>query len=134
MAFQTIVAPTLRELFIQQVIDMIFSGELKPGDKLPTERALSEQMNISRTMVHTGIEDLSRMGFLKIEPRKGVYVADYSKTGNFETIGAIVRFSGKYNLELEYSIVELRNCIVGMAMRSLAKKIHQAGYRGLKIA
>ena len=58
MAFREIVAPTLRELFVKQIIDMVFSGELEVGEKLPTERALAEKMNISRSMVHTGLEDL----------------------------------------------------------------------------
>ena len=33
MGFQQIQAPTLRELFVDQVIGMIFSGELKVGDR-----------------------------------------------------------------------------------------------------
>ena len=53
MGFQQIQAPTLRELFVDQVIGMIFSGELRVGDRLPSERELSEQMHISRSMVHT---------------------------------------------------------------------------------
>ena len=51
MGFRQIQAPTLRELFVDQVIGMIFSGELKVGDRLPSERELSEQMHISRSMV-----------------------------------------------------------------------------------
>ena len=65
MGFQQIQAPTLRELFVDQVIGMIFSGELRVGDRLPSERELSEQMHISRSMVHTGLEDLERMGFVE---------------------------------------------------------------------
>lgn len=38
-------------------------------------------------MVHIGLEDLSRMGFVRIEPRAGAYVADYAGSGNFETLG-----------------------------------------------
>ncbi|MFR5421386.1 MAG: GntR family transcriptional regulator [Oscillospiraceae bacterium] len=67
MGFRQIQAPTLRELFVDQVIGMIFSGELKVGDRLPSERELSEQMHISRSMVHTGLEDLERMGFIRME-------------------------------------------------------------------
>ena len=79
MGFQQIQAPTLRELFVDQVIGMIFSGELKVGDRLPSERELSEQMHISRSMVHTGLEDLERMGFVRMEPRRGNYIEDYAR-------------------------------------------------------
>ena len=88
MGFQQIQAPTLRELFVDQVIGMIFSGELKVGDRLPSERELSEQMHISRSMVHTGLEDLERMGFVRMEPRRGNYIEDYARHGNFETLMA----------------------------------------------
>lgn len=57
MAFREIVAPTLRELFVTQIIEMIFSGELHIGEKLPSERELSEQMHISR--FDTAITELS---------------------------------------------------------------------------
>ncbi len=121
MAFREIVAPTLRELFVRQIIDMIFSGELKPGDRLPTERDLAEKMNISRSMVHLGLEDLCRMGFVTIEPRAGAFVADYAKTGNFETLGAIVKYTGAaLSNEMNISMVEARNATEGGAMIRLA--------------
>ena len=60
MGFQQIQAPTLRELFVDQVIGMIFSGELRVGDRLPSERELSEQMHISRSMVHRATVKPSR--------------------------------------------------------------------------
>jgi DNA-binding FadR family transcriptional regulator len=121
MAFKEIVAPTLRDLFVRQIIDMIFSGELKTGEKLPTERDMAEKMNISRSMVHIGLEDLSRMGFVRIEPRSGAYVADYARSGNFETLGAIVKYTGgKLSEELNISMVEARNALEGGAMIRLA--------------
>ncbi|MBS1402864.1 MAG: FadR family transcriptional regulator [Oscillospiraceae bacterium] len=123
MAFREIVAPTLRELFVSQIIEMIFSGELHIGDKLPSERELSEQMHISRSMVHTGLEDLERMGFVRIEPRRGNYIADYSRNGNFETLSAIARYGGgKFDRNLEISMVEMRNAVEGGAMIRLADR------------
>lgn len=121
MAFSEIVAPTLRELFVEQIIGMIFSGELTPGDRLPTERDLAEKMNISRSMVHMGLEDLGRMGFVTIEPRAGAYVADYARNGNFETLGAIVKYTGgKFSEEMNISLVEARNATEGGALIRLA--------------
>ena len=121
MAFREIVAPTLRDLFVRQIIDMIFSGELKTGERLPTERDMAEKMNISRSMVHIGLEDLNRMGFVRIEPRAGAYVADYAGSGNFETLGAMVKYTGgKLSEELNISMVEARNALEGGALIRLA--------------
>ena len=55
MKYGEIVAPTIKELFIQRIEDMILSGELKPGDKLPSERELADEMKIGKTIVHEGI-------------------------------------------------------------------------------
>ena len=55
MKFKAINTLSIKELFISQIEEMILSGELKPGDKLPTERELADEMNISKTIVHDGI-------------------------------------------------------------------------------
>ena len=47
MAFRKIDAPSIKELFLSQMEEMILSGEQKPGDKLPPERELADTMGIS---------------------------------------------------------------------------------------
>ena len=94
MAFRKIDAPSIKELFLSQMEEMILSGELKPGDKLPPERELADTMGISKTVVHEGIRELSRRGFLDVLSRKGVHVADYTSTGNLDTLFAMIRYRG----------------------------------------
>ena len=122
MGFQQIQAPTLRELFVDQVIGLIFSGELRVGDRLPSERELSEQMHISRSMVHTGLEDLERMGFVRMEPRRGNYIEDYARHGNFETLMALGKYGGQFDHAIESSLVEARDAIEGGAMILLGER------------
>ena len=94
MDFRPVVAPSIRELFIQQVEGAILSGQLKPGDRLPTERELADTMHISKTVVHEGLRELHRLGFLDIASRRGVTVADYAQTGSLETLMAIMDYHG----------------------------------------
>lgn len=94
MSFRKIDAPSIKELFLSQVEEMILSGELKPNDRLPSERELADTMGVSKTIVHEGIRELTRMGFLDVMSRKGVYVADYASTGNLDTLLAIIRYRG----------------------------------------
>ena len=51
MAFEPLYAPSLKELFVQQLQDMILSGEIPVGTKLPSERELCQQMHVSRAVV-----------------------------------------------------------------------------------
>lgn len=68
MKFETIVAPTITELFEKQIQSAILSGELQIGEKLPTEQDLADSMNVSKSIVHIGIKNLERMGFVRIAP------------------------------------------------------------------
>ena len=86
MKFKELVTPSLTDLFIKELQRMILSGELKIGDKLPTERELSENMKVSRAVVNGGLNQLAEMGFIRIAPRKGAYVNDYIESGNMEVL------------------------------------------------
>jgi len=92
MRFQTIVAPTITELFERQIQGMILSGQVEPGEKLPTEAELAENMHISKSAVHAGIKNLERMGFLRVSPRHGVYIADWAECGNVDTLISILKY------------------------------------------
>ncbi len=59
---------------IDQVCFMIDSGVLRGGDKLPTERALSERYGVSRGTVNTAYLELSRMGKILTIQGSGTYV------------------------------------------------------------
>ena len=107
--FEAIVAPTITEIFEQQIQGMILSGRLKTGEKLPTERELADSMRVSKSIVHLGIKNLERQGFLKIVPRHGVYVADFSETGNVDTLLALLKYNGgRLDRETVESLLQVR--------------------------
>jgi GntR family transcriptional regulator len=65
---------------------LIASGELKPGDMLPSEFGLSEQLGISRLVVHRAYRELVTEGLLIRKRAKGTFVAppmkrSYTVTG-----------------------------------------------------
>lgn len=60
------------------ITEMIRSGELFTGYKMPTERELSESLSISRNTVSTAYKDLEKEGLLISHQGKGTYVAEDS--------------------------------------------------------
>lgn len=121
MTFKRIDAPSIKELFLTQIEELILSGELKPGDRLPSERELADTMGISKTIVHEGIRELVRMGFLEVVSRQGVYVADYTSTGNLDTLFAIIRFRGGMpDTKMLISLLDTRLYLECPAIRELA--------------
>ena len=123
MTFKKIDAPSIKELFLTQMEEMILSGELKPGDRLPSERELADTMGISKTVVHDGIRELSRRGFLDVMSRKGVHVADYTRTGNLDTLFAMIRYRGGMpDRKLLISLLDTRLYLECPALRILCER------------
>ena len=71
MEFAKLSAPSLKDLFVQQLQGMILSDELPMGTQLPPERELAQQMQVSRAVVNGGLAELAQQGFLEVRPRQG---------------------------------------------------------------
>lgn len=54
---------------------MILRGGLKPGEKLPSQRDLAEQLGVSRPSLREAISVLETMGLVSVRIGSGVYVA-----------------------------------------------------------
>lgn len=124
MEFKKLSAPSLRELFIEQIEHMILSGQLKIGEKLPSERQLCDMMQVSRAVVNGGLAELEKNGFLIVKPRSGTYVADYRRTGNLDTLIAIMNYNGGRirNDEIK-SIFEVRTALDSLAVQLCMDRI-----------
>ena len=94
MGYSKITALSMTDLFVQQIENMILSGELAIGEQLPPARELAGKMGVSRTVVTAGLVELEKLGFVEIKPRQGVYVCDYRRRGTMETLVAIMRYHG----------------------------------------
>lgn len=55
---------------------MIRSGELKAGDKLPSQRILSEQLRVSRPTLREALLTLETLGLIQTLPARGTFVLD----------------------------------------------------------
>jgi GntR family transcriptional repressor for pyruvate dehydrogenase complex len=62
------------DVAIQQIKQLITSGRLKPGDTLPSERKLMEQLHVSRVPVREALRVLEMMGLVDVKPGKGIFV------------------------------------------------------------
>jgi GntR family transcriptional regulator, transcriptional repressor for pyruvate dehydrogenase complex len=122
MQFGVIVAPTIRDLFVEKIVAMILSGKLSMGERLPSERELAEEMRVSKTVIHDGLKHLERMGFVNVNGRQGTFVANYAEKGTFETLATILKFhGGRLDRETTRSLLEMRLAIEGQAVRMFAK-------------
>lgn len=73
--FREIAVDTPVDKIIEQIRDLISGGQIKPGDRLPSERKLAETFGVGRTYVRDAIAKLEFYGILKTMPQSGTVVA-----------------------------------------------------------
>lgn len=67
------------ERVVDQITNAIINGELKPGDKIPTEPELSETFGVGRNSIREAIKILEAYGVLEIKRAEGTYIRqDYN--------------------------------------------------------
>ena len=71
MAFEMVRKNKASELVAEQIIKQIRSGELVPGNQLPSQRELSELLGVGRSSVREAINALEVMGYLEVQQGKG---------------------------------------------------------------
>ena len=62
------------ERIVDQITNAIINGELKPGDKIPTEPELCETFNVGRNSVREAIKILEAYGVVEIRRADGTYI------------------------------------------------------------
>ncbi len=69
-------SPTsLQHQLRQKLVDAIYSGVLRPGQRVPSTRSLARRINVSRNTISLAYDALIAEGHLDSRPRSGIYVA-----------------------------------------------------------
>ncbi|WP_422351123.1 FadR/GntR family transcriptional regulator [Flagellimonas sp.] len=76
---------------ISKLRDLISYKNLEPGDKLPSERMLSEKFGVSRSNVREVIQKLEFFGILKSRPQSGTFIADIGQIAMSGMMADILR-------------------------------------------
>lgn len=106
----TVVADCLRE--------MILSGQLKPGDKLPTEEQLCEHFGVSRTTLREAVQALRVAGVLEVTPGRGSFVCTPDVDQMLLDIAMMGKYANVDSHEVSYILDTLMQDIVALAGRA----------------
>jgi len=66
----------IQNVIISKIRDLINYKNLEPGDKLPSERMLSEKFEVSRSNVREAIQKLEFYGILNSKPQSGTFISN----------------------------------------------------------
>ncbi len=76
MPFQKVQSEKLSNAVVRQIELLILRGILRPGERLPAERELSERLGVSRPSLRDAVSDLQAQGLLVSRAGAGIFVAD----------------------------------------------------------
>jgi len=126
MHFPKLNSPSLKVLFVRELENMILSGKLAIGYKLPSERELAKNMQVSRAVVNAGLVDMAKKGFIEIRPRVGAVVADYRRQGTVDTLLSIMNYNGGVLRKTEIkSLLEIRLVLETLAIELAVPRIRE---------
>src|SRR5260370_8616912 len=100
------------EQVAEQIEKRILDGELRRGDRLPTERHLAEQFNVSRTAVREAMRILAQKGLVDMRPGRGTIVIDGANAAMQDSIDLVMKLrlgevGGSNNLVEVREILEI---------------------------
>src|SRR6266404_5666085 len=74
---------TLTSQVIDHILALIKSGNMKPGERLPTEKQLTASLGVSRTCVREAIKSLESLRLISVRPRVGAILLEPSTAALF---------------------------------------------------
>jgi GntR family transcriptional repressor for pyruvate dehydrogenase complex len=76
VTMKSIKRETMSKQVVDQIIELLTSGQLNPGDKLPTEAELTDKLFVSRPVLREALSSLETMGMIQRKTREGTFFSN----------------------------------------------------------
>ena len=116
------------EVIMEEIKDIVKKGELKSGEKLPSERELADKLEVSRTSVREALKALTMLGLIESKHGEGNFIKSNFENSLLEPLSIVFLLIGSKNED----IIELRRIIEPEAAGLAAKNITESELRDLK--
>jgi len=117
MPFQRIETEKLSQSVVRQIELLILQGILRPGERLPSERELSDRMGVSRPSLRDAVADLQERGLIVSRPGSGIYVAEVLGSAFSE---ALISLFATHD-EAVFDYISFRRDMEGLAAERAAR-------------
>jgi DNA-binding FadR family transcriptional regulator len=105
---------------IERIKEMIVSGELRPGGRLPKEADLAERLGLSRNSLREAVKALSLIRVLDVRQGDGTYVTSLQPEVLLDTVGFIIDF---HRDDSVLYLLEVRRILESEATALAARKM-----------
>ncbi|MCT2176277.1 FadR family transcriptional regulator [Brachybacterium muris] len=114
---------------ISAIKNMIIDGELKPGDRLPPEKQLSERIGVSRNSLREAVKALSVIQVLSVRQGDGTYVTSLEPELLIEALGFVLDLHQDAEV---LHIMEVRRLLEPTAVEKAGDHLEEADYQYLE--
>jgi GntR family transcriptional repressor for pyruvate dehydrogenase complex len=115
---------------IDKIKDMIVSGELRPGDRLPKEADLAERLGLSRSSLREAVKALSLIRVLDVRQGDGTYVTSLEPELLLDAMTFVVDF---HRDDTVLRFLEVRRILEPAATAMAAQHMSQEDIAGLRV-
>jgi GntR family transcriptional regulator, transcriptional repressor for pyruvate dehydrogenase complex len=114
----------------EQIRNLVYTGAIKPGQRLPSERELAEQFQTGRLAVREAFRVLEQMGLVYIKKGKtgGAYISEFNKTVFSKSLIETI----ESNMPTMGDLMEARACIESTIVELASQRMRPGILRALK--
>jgi len=110
MTYRRVKQPKISDVIMQEIETMILEGSLKPGQRLPSERELAVQFEVSRPSLREAVQKLVAKGLLVSRQGGGTFVSEEVGSAFGDPLMAL--FAS--HPEAQYDLLEFRHALEGV--------------------
>ncbi|MFA7511717.1 FadR/GntR family transcriptional regulator [Mycolicibacterium vanbaalenii] len=108
MALRPVNRRSVPEDVFDQIISDVLSGEMRPGETLPSERRLAEVLGVSRPAIREALKRLAAAGLIEVRQGDATTVRDFRRTAGLDLLPRLLIRDGDLDLAVVRSILETR--------------------------
>jgi GntR family transcriptional regulator, transcriptional repressor for pyruvate dehydrogenase complex len=113
---------------VKQLRMLITKEALKPGDKIPSERELSERLNVGRSSVREALRALELLGLIETRRGEGTFIRDFHGNQLVQLLGTFVLQDDKAIKD----VLETRQYIEMDCIRLVIKRCNNSHFNSLR--
>lgn len=107
------------EMVMEQIKEIVKKGELKSGDKLPSERELSEKLEVSRASIREALKVLQILGLIETKHGDGNFINNNFENSLLEPLSIVFLLLGSKSSD----VLEFRKILEPVTAALAAKNI-----------
>lgn len=108
MALQPVNRRSVPEDVFEQIVAEVLSGDMAPGEALPSERRLAEVLGVSRPAIREALKRLTAAGLVEVRQGDATTVRDFRRHAGLDLLPRLLLRGGEVDVAVVRSILETR--------------------------